>query len=64
MLKEKYHEKNITDDEKMQILTLFPQRWTIAKVAKILGTSRYFVKKSKKLIEAKGIFSKPEKRKG
>lgn len=61
-LKQKFNKPGISSSDKVQILTLLPESWTNNKGAQIMGTSRYFMEKSRKLRNQDGILSIPKKR--
>ena len=47
ILKEKFHRSNTTQKEKIQILTLLPDKGPYKKIAHEIGTSRYLIKKAR-----------------
>ena len=51
-------------NEKMQILTLIPESWTIKKASCYFKVSEYLVKRARDLKNQKGILASPERRKG
>ncbi|XP_066600762.1 uncharacterized protein [Prorops nasuta] len=53
-LKEKFHDKNTIRSEKIQILTLLPNEWSLKKVCKIMDATEYMVSVSKRLSVSKG----------
>ena len=57
-LKEKY-EGTTKKSEQLQILTVLPKRWTARKIQEEFGVTNYMARKSKKLVEKKGILSLP-----
>ena len=61
-LKEKFHRSNITQKEKIQILTLLPDKGPFKKIAREIGTSRYLIKKARILKNKCGIVSTSEKK--
>ena len=50
--------------EKVQILTVLPQSWTIRKIQEEFGVSNYMARKSKELVKEKGILSTPNQKSG
>ena len=57
-LKNKFHGPKTTQDEKIQLLTTLPiLYWNISKAAAKIGTTRYFIRKAKKLLLKKGILA-------
>lgn len=63
-LKNKFHHGQLSNGEKIQILTLLPPEWTVEKIQHIMETSSYLVKKAKELYNKEGILSIPAKNKG
>ena len=51
-------------NQKMQILTLIPESWTIKKAPGYFKVSDYLVKKARDLKNQKGILTSPERKKG
>ena len=43
----------------MQILTVFPKSWSLKKIPQEFGVSNYMARKSKELVEEKGVLSLP-----
>ena len=62
-LKEKFH-STTSRRGRMRVLTVLPQSWSIHKVAKMFGVSRYLVTKAKQLVAEKGILSSPNSKGG
>ena len=62
LLKEKL--KISSTQEKVKILTLAPESWSISKTCNEFDVSEYLVKKARKLKTSKGILAEPEKKKG
>ena len=62
-LKEKFH-STTSRSERMRVLTVLPQSWSIRKVANMFGVSRYLVRKAKELVAEKGILSSPNPKGG
>ena len=56
--------KMSSTEEKVKILTLAPESWSISKTCNEFDMSEYLVKKARKLKNSKGILAKPEKKKG
>ncbi|KAF5274534.1 hypothetical protein FQA39_LY07146 [Lamprigera yunnana] len=50
-LKEKFHQSNVTLEQKMQILTLLPNNWSVKRAAEEMNTSRYFIKNARNIDE-------------
>jgi hypothetical protein len=48
--------KKIKLDEQIQILTLVPESWTIEYTINYFDSTRYLVKKSRKLLTEEGVF--------
>lgn len=63
-LKKKFHDKEITQKEKIQILTLLPPDWSVYKVCNIMEATKDIVKVSKSLRERRGILSLPDSKPG
>ena len=42
-LKQKFHRSDTTEEEKIQILTLLPEKWPYKKISREMGTSRYLI---------------------
>lgn len=51
-------------EEKVQLLTLTPDSWSIEKTCKTFLVSEHLVRKARKLKNEKGILAKPEAKKG
>ena len=49
--------------EKLKILTLAPENWSISKTCNEFDVSKYLVKKARKIKNSKGILVEPEKKK-
>ena len=62
LLKEKL--KMSSTQEKVKILTLAPESWSISKTCNEFDVSEYLVMKARKLKNSKGILVEPEKNKG
>ena len=62
-LKEKY---SVTTerDIRLQILTVLPKSWSVAKVQKEFGVSTYTAQKTKKIVQEKGVLSLPDLKAG
>lgn len=50
--------------EKIQILTILPQSWSIRKVQAEFGTSIWMARKAKQLVKEKGVMSTPNPKPG
>lgn len=53
-----------TSDEKYLILTALPKSWSVRKVAREMGVSRSLARRSKNLVENRGILSTPAQKLG
>ena len=62
LLKDKL--KMSSTQEKVKILTLVPESWSISKTCNEFDFSEYLVKKARKPKNSKGILAEPEKKKG
>lgn len=60
--KEKFKISN--KNEKFLILTSLPRSWSCAKIESEFGVTNYMARKSKKLVEEKGILSTPDPKHG
>lgn len=64
-LKNKFHEESTSRSEKLQILTILPSTWSAAKISRVMNSTEYMAKYSKRLAKEKGILgttaSKPRK---
>ena len=58
-LKEKF-QLTTNRNEQLQVLTVLPKSWSIKKIQQEFGVSTYMARKSKKLVEEKGILSLPD----
>lgn len=63
-LKNKFDSPDTDQATKIQILTLLPQEWSAAAIAKTMNTTQYIARKSKKLLAEKGVLSLPDKKQG
>ena len=61
-LKDKFHTANRS--EKVQILTVLPQSWSIRKIQNEFGASNFTVRKAKALVAASGILTTPNPKPG
>lgn len=57
-LKEKYY-STASRNEKLRVLTVLPKSWSIKKVARGFGVSRYLARHAKKLVTENSILSSP-----
>lgn len=64
ILKNKFHDKETTKNEKIQILTLLPSNWSTYKVCSTMEASKDIVNVSKSLRERRGILSLPDSKPG
>ena len=55
-LKEKYNSATTTS-ERLTVLTVLPKSWSLHKIAKVFGVSRYFARQAKQLVAEKGVLS-------
>lgn len=62
-LKENFYYKETDRAHQLQILTLLPTTWSPEKISETMNTTVYMARKSKKLLEEKGI-SLPNTRQG
>ena len=62
LLKEKL--KMSSTQEKVKILILAPESWSISKTCNEFDVSKYLIKKARKLKNSKGILAEPGKKKG
>ena len=45
--------------EKLVILTILPQSWSLKKISRVFGVSRYLARQAKLLVAEKGVMSSP-----
>ena len=57
-LKEKF-QSTTRRSEQLQVLTVLPKSWSLLKIQQEFGVSNYMARKSKKLVEEKGVLSLP-----
>ena len=57
-LKEKF-DASVSRSEKLTILTILPQSWSLHKISRVFGVSRYLARKAKLLAAEKGVLSSP-----
>ena len=62
-LKDKFNSSN-RKSEKVQILTILPQSWSIRKIEEEFGATNYMVRKAKQLVNTRGILSTPNPKPG
>ena len=62
-LKEKFH-STMDRSEKVQVLTVLPQSWTVRKVQAEFGASNYMVRTAKQLVKQNGVLSTPNLKQG
>ena len=53
-----------TSEEKMKILTLTPESWSISKAESYFGVSEYLIRKARELKKTRGILGNPDKNQG
>ena len=58
-LKEKF-QSTTKRNEQLQVLTVLPKSWSIKRIQQEFGVSTYMARKSRKLVEEKGILSLPD----
>lgn len=58
-LKQKFETESTSVSEKLQILTIIPQNWTIEKTCKFFHTTEHMVKKARRLRKEKGPLGVP-----
>ena len=61
-MKAKLSIETITHREKVQILTLTPESWTIAFASNYFGVSVYAVRQARELKTSRGILAMPNKK--
>ena len=57
-LKRKFS-SSVSRSEKLTILTVLPQRWSLRKTSAVFGVSRYLARRAKLLVAEKGVLSSP-----
>ncbi|KAL5509316.1 hypothetical protein EMCRGX_G004658 [Ephydatia muelleri] len=62
-LKKKFHECS-NKPEKLQVLTVLPQSWTLQRIEEEFGTTYHMARLSKQLVSSKGILTTPNPRPG
>ena len=62
-LKKKFHECS-NKTEKLQVLTILAQSWTIQRIEEEVGTTYHMARLSKQLVSFKGILTTPNPRPG
>ncbi len=62
-LKEKFQSSG-NRSEKLEVLTVLPKSWSIRKIEKEFQASNYMARKSKKLVQEKGLLSTPNPKPG
>ena len=62
-LKKKFH-STTERSEKVRVLTVLPQSWTIRRVQSEFSASNYMVRTAKQLVKKKGILSTPDLKRG
>ena len=62
-IKEKLNSSEMSHADKVQALRLVPSHWTVEKTVNYFGVTRYSVLQARKLLQAKGVLSRPEPRK-
>lgn len=58
-LKEKFHDEKTSTAEKIQILTVMPPNWSVEKIVRVMGATKYLVGKAKQLYHSEGILATP-----
>ena len=64
LIKEKLSDSTLKTREKIQILTLAPKSWSIAKVIQFFDVTKYQVLESRKLLDSRGILALPDAKRG
>lgn len=59
-LKATFHENDISNAEKIQILTLMPSTWSTRKTSQVMNTSEYMARLAKNLAKTDSVLSMPE----
>ena len=57
-------EKCCSFREKIQVLTLSPQEWSIEAASEYFGVSKYLIIKSRSLAKKEGVFAVPQTKRG
>lgn len=63
-LKIKFNDSNTMRSEKIQILTLLPETWSLSRICHTMGCTKHMASKAKSLREENGILSTPYKKLG
>lgn len=63
-LKIKFHDKETSRSERIQILTVLPSHWSTNTMAETMDATKYVAKKAKELGKTKGILAMPDKKLG
>ena len=63
-LREKLALESTTSEEKIKILTLTPESWSIVKAASYFGVSEYLIRQALELKKSCGILGSPDKNRG
>ena len=63
-MKEKFSDKSLANNRKIQILTLAPASWPRASVATFFNVSEHMVREARKLAKEKGILELPKPKQG
>ena len=64
LMREKLNEKSLANSRKIQILTLAPESWSRASVAKFFNVSEYMVREARMLAKEKGILGSQKAKEG
>ena len=49
----------VSRSEKLMILTILPKSWSLKKISRVFGVSRYLARRAKLLVAEKGVLSSP-----
>ena len=63
-MREKLVLESTTSEEKIKILTLTPESWSIVKAASYFGVSEYLIRQARELKKSRGILGSPDKNRG
>ena len=63
-MREKLALESTTSEEKIKILILTPESWSIVKAASYFGVSEYLIRQARELKKSRGILGSPDKNRG
>lgn len=63
-LKIKFNDDNTTRSEKIQILTILPESWSLSRICDLMGCTKYMASLAKSILKEKGILSTPNAKLG